>query len=759
MAADGASGPAEGESAARAFAIQVAAHVAVVVAIGLGIAGLLAGIKVALPLSILFLGGAVLGVTLVLRGHATLGNSVFVGGWLSTAFLATLLFGGASGPAFVSFFPATVCAAGLLGRAGALTATAVGVLAAALSAAGQAGLVPIGHVDVPGWLAASSVIANVALGGTTLALSDSFLASLTDQLLLKQEHLDPETGLLDHRGLLLALQNLDGGHGALVAIHIQGIRRARRGLGGPAASEAAHAVVIRLRGLVALEDTIARTGLSTFAVLHRDRGTGFGPRELAHRIQKILAEPVSVAGQELMLDAAVGVAEGGLADATSLLSDAEIAARSSGDATEPRRFQTEMRDGARQELELDARLRRALRGDQFEAWFQPIVDLRSGKIRSVEALMRWRAEDGSLVSPAEFVPRLEATGQIVTADRMILEQACAAFATWRKQGRVDSEFTLSVNLSPEQLVREDTPAMVRATLDRHGLPFERVRLELTERTLLADSGRVLENIRALRDLGLSIIIDDFGVGYSSLSYLGRVPVDGLKLDRAFVIALERPEGRRLASSILGMAESLGLSIVAEGIETELQAETLRALGYDVAQGFLWSRALPPNELMANLLQVQAGPNRPRAVADSNQPRVHVLAELRTRCARVMSRSDGLLHYAYDPGAVVTRQDAEDIVNALSSLSDVPRPTLVEMQRVRRLDAGCRTYYTETQQNRAVKTQVALVVSTPVSRTIAGFFVGLDSPEFRVAVFDSLREAEEWLRSFGKATRGSNASSA
>jgi EAL domain-containing protein (putative c-di-GMP-specific phosphodiesterase class I) len=255
----------------------------------------------------------------------------------------------------------------------------------------------------------------------------------------------------------------------------------------------------------------------------------------------------------------------------------------------------------RDRLELDQRLRTAVERLDFEVHFQPEVDLVSGRILGAEALLRWRTEDG-LVSAAQFIGLAEDTGLILPIGAWVLEQACAEAATWATDFP-DRELTVRVNLSARQLDDADLADQVRSVLERTGLDPGRLCLEITETALMADAEASRLLLESLDALGVSLAVDDFGTGYSSLSYLKQFPVDVLKVDRTFVDGLPGDgEDVAIVSTIISLAESLGMDVTAEGIETVEQADTLTAMGCTKGQGFLFARPVPIEVFRAGLAE-------------------------------------------------------------------------------------------------------------------------------------------------------------
>jgi EAL domain-containing protein (putative c-di-GMP-specific phosphodiesterase class I) len=259
-------------------------------------------------------------------------------------------------------------------------------------------------------------------------------------------------------------------------------------------------------------------------------------------------------------------------------------------------FELGMHEPVRRRRELELSLHRALEQDEFVLWYQPIVDLASREVRAVEALVRWREPDGTLVPPGDFIPLAEETGLMVPLGRWVLMEACREAAGWRSRPG-GADLTVSVNISARQLRDPGLVDDVQAALCGAGLPPDALCLELTESALIADTDAVHDRLRQLKGLGVLLAIDDFGTGYSSLGYLRRLPVDELKVDKTFVDDLaSTATAASLAQVIVTLAQTLGMRAVAEGVESEAQAATLRDIGCPQAQGYLFHRPMPAEEL-------------------------------------------------------------------------------------------------------------------------------------------------------------------
>ncbi|HEY4371458.1 MAG TPA: EAL domain-containing protein [Burkholderiales bacterium] len=326
-------------------------------------------------------------------------------------------------------------------------------------------------------------------------------------------------------------------------------------------------------------------------------------RNLEERMSAILGEPFAVGDAELRVTFKVGIAlypDDG-EDADTLLKNAEVAVKRAKSAPEPYLFfNQKMAERVAENLMLENRLHKALERGELVLHYQPKVDLESGAIVGAEALMRWQSPDLGLVQPAHFVPLLEETGMILEAGAWALRQAARDYAQLAARGLRPPR--IAVNVSPVQLRRADFVDTVRAALGE-GAGASGIDLELTESLVMEDVAGNVDKLKAIRELGVSIAIDDFGTGYSSLAYLARLPVQTLKIDRSFVITmLAEPDTMTLVSTMVSLAHSLRLKVVAEGVDAEEQAHVLRGLRCDQMQGFLFSRPLPLEDLVALMLR-------------------------------------------------------------------------------------------------------------------------------------------------------------
>jgi diguanylate cyclase (GGDEF)-like protein/PAS domain S-box-containing protein len=363
----------------------------------------------------------------------------------------------------------------------------------------------------------------------------------------------------------------------------------------------------RLQGAVTAIDTVGRLGGDGFLVVAR------GPRSvdeacaLAEELRAAIATPLIIAGRTLTIAASAGVVvvHGSSAHtAEAILRDADVAMYQAKDAGRDCQqiFDSALRERALRRLQLEEDLRTALDSDALFVAYQPLIDLATGRVKATEALLRWNHEDFGPVSPVEFIRIAEETGLIVRLGARVLELACVQTAAWRAEYLDLATLQVAVNLSARQLSDPGLQATVQDVLLRSGLPADALWLEITESMLMDDPDGAIRVLQGLRELGVHLSIDDFGTGYSSLSYLRRFPVEELKIDRSFVVAMASDaDDAAIVASVTALAHTLGLTVVAEGIETQAQLDSVRALGIDIAQGYLFSRPAVADDVLAALL--------------------------------------------------------------------------------------------------------------------------------------------------------------
>jgi len=355
-------------------------------------------------------------------------------------------------------------------------------------------------------------------------------------------------------------------------------------------------VATRLRAALRESDTIARLGGDEFGVL---LPTGNEDRigEVVRKILRAIEQPIEAEGQWLDVGASIGIARfpehGDKPD--TLISRADVAMYLAKAANSEFAFYDATHDGTQQEqLSLLGELRRAMDRQELRVYFQPKIDLRTGRTRGVEALVRWMHPMRGLVPPIEFMPFAERTGFVRTVTRFVLETALTRCGQWLAQG---IRLSVSVNISVRDLQNTDLPDIVASLLASCAVPPELVCLEITESSFMENPQRALHTLGRLRALGIRLSIDDFGTGFSSLAYLRKLRVHEIKVDRTFIAAMEDSDDMVIVRSTIELAHNLGLQVVAEGIEDEKSLARLRAMGCDEAQGFFMSRPLPEERLL------------------------------------------------------------------------------------------------------------------------------------------------------------------
>jgi diguanylate cyclase (GGDEF)-like protein len=367
-------------------------------------------------------------------------------------------------------------------------------------------------------------------------------------------------------------------------------------------------VAKRLRSTLREEDALARLNSDEFVIVQSGLARPEDAVMLAKRLLKAIAEPYLLDGHSVVIGASIGIAmaPGDGDDSEKLLKSADMAlSRAKTDARGTFAFFEAALDArAQSRRKIEVELRDAIQNDVLRPFYQPLIDLSSGRITGFEALVRWPHAERGMVSPAEFIPVAEDTGLINPLGGLMLRRACMDAATWPDDVRV------AVNLSPSQFRSGNLLSTVTEALKHAGLPPRRLELEITETLLLEKSAQVLATLHALRALGVRISMDDFGTGYSSLSYLRSFPFDKIKIDQSFVRDLgANREAQAIIRSIVSLGKGLGVIITAEGVETEAELSCLRAEGCHEGQGFLFSKARPNAEIVS-LLKAQRGRDAP-----------------------------------------------------------------------------------------------------------------------------------------------------
>jgi diguanylate cyclase (GGDEF)-like protein len=393
----------------------------------------------------------------------------------------------------------------------------------------------------------------------------------------------------------------DGKGVAVLCLDLDRFKTVNDTLGHPAGDDLLRQVAARLRSCTGSSDIVARLGGDEFAVIQ----SGTQPVDaniLATAIIDKLSEPYEIEGHQVVAGASVGIAiapnDGTQPD--DLLKKADLALyRAKKDGRRTYRFFEAEMDAAMQDRQsLELGLREALAKNQFEIEYQPVINLRSHQVSAFEALLRWRHPERGLISPLEFIPLAEEIGLIIPIGRWILKQACLSAKNW------PDHVNVAVNLSPIQFRGGTLVLDVISALAEAKLPAQRLELEITESVLLENSENTTATLRQLRELGARIAMDDFGTGYSSLGYLRSFPFDKIKIDRSFIRDLsDGPESLAIVRAITSLGSSLGISITAEGVETDEQLRRMEYEGCTEVQGFLFSKPRPASELVALLARL------------------------------------------------------------------------------------------------------------------------------------------------------------
>ena len=446
---------------------------------------------------------------------------------------------------------------------------------------------------------------------------------LEEQLLHDALH-DPLTGLAnrvlfrDHLERALAAQTRRRGKVAVLFLDLDNFKVVNDSLGHRAGDRLLIEVARRLASTIRATDIAARLGGDEFTIL-LDRVRGIDEvKASAERIAAELSKPIEVDGRALVVGVSIGIAlaAGPETAAEDLLAHADVAMYEAKGHGRGRHavFDPSMRIRAIGRLETEAELRTAIEQEQFVLHYQPIIDLATDRIAGFEALVRWRHPKRGLVPPMEFIPFAEVTGLIVPLGRLVTVAACRQLRALRDAGIAGPEMTMSVNVSPRQAAEPGFAAEVAGILASMGIEPSALVLEITESLMLDASAASDGSLRQLRDMGVQLVIDDFGTGFSALEYFKRFAVQGLKLDRSFIGGLGHSRvDTAIVTATLAFAQALGLSVTAEGIETIEQLDRLRALGCLQGQGYLFSPAVPAEDLPA-LIAARAQPLPPVATA-------------------------------------------------------------------------------------------------------------------------------------------------
>jgi diguanylate cyclase len=437
---------------------------------------------------------------------------------------------------------------------------------------------------------------------------------------------DPLTGLANRallmdrveRALLRAKRDPDH-HFALLYLGLDRFKLINDSLGRALGDQLLVAVARRLTASVRVSVTstlashhlLSRLGGDEFVLLLDGLRAGAEAGDVAERLQQSLVEPFELDGHEVWSSTSVGIAHSklGYERPEDILRDADIALYQSKASGNGRLavFDQGMHASAVARWRMENELRRALDRSELRLLYQPIMSLETGEVRELEALVRWQHPERGLITPDAFVPLAEETGLIVPLGYWVLREACADLRRWQAKAPSIQDMAIGVNVSAKQFAQSDIVEEISQILKSTGVEPRQLKLEITESAIMEDGGTTLAGLARLRELDLQFRLDDFGTGYSSLSYLHRMPIDALKIDRSFVNAMTSdPMSGSIVRAVVALAHTLGMHVVAEGIETKDQLDQLRAMQCDCGQGFYLSVPLHPDQVLELLSSKQPG---------------------------------------------------------------------------------------------------------------------------------------------------------
>ena len=380
---------------------------------------------------------------------------------------------------------------------------------------------------------------------------------------------------------------------AVLVVDMLRFSRINESMGSLAGDELLITFARRLISALRGGDVLARTGGNEFGVLVSLRRGVDDALKAADRIQQVMSAPFKISDLEIRVECAIGIALMNAGqDAEELFRNAQFAVKQAKQAGKPQVYEPKEASLARRRFSIETELRRALDKDQLKLFYQPLINLKTGDVAGFEALARWTHEDRGEISPTEFIPVAEESGLILQLGRWAMDKAAQTLADWDRETGEKLPLYVGVNLSAIQVARDDIAAIVESALKSSGLTGDRLTLELTESAIVQDPARATRVFDALKALDATVAMDDFGTGYSSLAYLQRLPIDVLKIDRSFVSGMMvDPDSVAIVRAVLSLADALGMSTTAEGIETVELATTLATLGCASGQGYYFAKPL------------------------------------------------------------------------------------------------------------------------------------------------------------------------
>ncbi|QNM83999.1 EAL domain-containing protein [Sphingomonas sabuli] len=426
-------------------------------------------------------------------------------------------------------------------------------------------------------------------------------AEVQSELALRSEMLrDSLTGLPNRLAFTEEIEraSLDAAsdrHHAVLVVDVLRFSRINESMGSIAGDELLITFARRLMSALRGGDVLARTGGNEFGILVSLRRGTEDALTAAARIRDVMSEPFHLSELDIRVDCAIGLAlMNAEQDAEEIFRSAQFAVKQAKQSGKPEVYEPKEASLARRRFSIETELRRALDKDQLTLCYQPLIDLKSGRVSGFEALARWTHPDRGEISPAEFIPVAEESGLILQLGRWAMDKAARTLAGWDEAAGEVLPCYVGVNLSAIQVARDNIAEVVADALRSSGLTGDRLTLELTESSIVQDPARATRVFEALKALDTTVAMDDFGTGYSSLAYLQRLPIDVLKIDKSFVSGMMTdPDAVAIVRAVLGLAEALGMSTTAEGIETVELATTLATLGCASGQGYYFARPLEP----------------------------------------------------------------------------------------------------------------------------------------------------------------------